>query len=268
VLHRIAICSVSLCLLAGLCLAQVDVNEKAAWDIWKMMESEPNDHPAVVAACEEFRKNNPRDPLIDVTRGIAAWHLLKVNDIPAAVKDLTSMLAKESTPLQKAADEMARTWLSRFDMEWVKRALGTYYRKEVQYPESLDALAGLPEKNRPPLTDRWGKPWAYSLVGFKLLEGFNNQKYTLRCHALGEDSDLADALEIPYAGRINLRPIQMADRDPANELIVFATTDESQKRVMLSERVAFGNIVLAYSGSRILILSDGNHWKFTARPTP
>lgn len=263
-MRRAVIHLVSFCLLAGACLAQAEANEKAVWSIWKMVESGTNAHSAVIAACEKFREDNPNDPLVEVTRGFAAWHLLKAGNRPAAAGLLTAMEKKSATPLESACAEMARTWLTRIEMENVKLALTKVHRRDIEYPESLDALTKLPEGSRPRMTDRWGKRWTYSLVGFNFLEGFRNQKYKLQSRALGEDSDLAEALELPYAGRINLRPVRTSS--PESGLIMFMTTNGTEEKVMLSEKVSSGNTVLAYSGNRILILSDGNHWKLTGKP--
>ena len=53
--------------------------------------------------------------------------------------------------------------------ELLAAALQVFYRKQVAYPKSLEQL---PAESRPPMNDRFGKPWNYQLTGFAKLTGF------------------------------------------------------------------------------------------------
>lgn len=263
-------------------------DEKSLWLLWKRHLDNPDNHTEIAALCEESGKKTPHDPFIAVSQGIAAWHLLKAGKIDSATKTLEHMLSKrpnlpatagvKAGHLHNAGSRMARAWLTRIDREKVKLALRKLYIKEIQYPKSLDTVKSLPKEHWPSLTDRWGKPWLYRLVGFKRLRGFYGQKYELKSTMLGRNSDLSKSLEIPYAGRIDLKPVKLIFSAYGKETVRFVTqssrsedtvtssTGKKEKSVILSVGAKSGGIFFVYMGKNILILSDGDYWKIMPKP--
>jgi hypothetical protein len=238
--------------------------------VWKLMSETPDDRAAVIAACGEFEKKRPGDPLTSVTRGITAWHLLQSGERKPAVQVLTRM-ASAAVParpdaLREAAVNMGRTWLTRLDREQVKAGLKTLYLRDVEYPESLEALKSLPGDIRPPLTDRWGKPWSYRLVGFRKLTGLANQKYELQARLLGRDSDLAEALQRPYAEGITLKPVKLVSAQAGRGVVQFTPPADASGEVILAVGAREGRVVFAYMGAKLIVLSDGNHWSVQPKP--
>lgn len=256
-----------------------DSSEKALWQLWKLQTEKPDDHAAVLAAYGEFEKQNPNDPLLIVMNGFVAWHLLKSEKTDEAERIFTEMLTERSIPLDKAAANIARSWLTRIDREKVKEALQQYYRKNVEYPPNLEPLAALPKEIRPPLTDRFGKTWSYSLIGYKHLKVPGNQKYQLESVKLGRTSDLAKKLCTPYESGIHLKPVRMISSTPGRETVQFdeelqseadktktAPKASKQKKIMLTVDTEVDGVFFAHAGKNILILSDNNYWAILPRP--
>ena len=250
-------------LLAGLVNAG-QPDERAFWDVWTIHSATTNDHKKVLAACGQFEKSAPGDPLIMVTRQLAAWRLLKLGRKDDAAALLTPMVSGATTGLKGAASEAARTWLTRLDRESLKQALQKEFVSEVAYPASLDALAG---SGIPPalFKDRWGEQWEYRLVGFEHISGLLNQKYELRSATLGASSDLGAALAAPYGGEIGLRAVRLGPAGSGTPLVEFSAGANSDP-AFLSVDATLGTITFAFMGDRIILLSDGSHWKAMSKP--
>jgi hypothetical protein len=159
---------------------------------------------------------------------------------------------------------MSRSWLTRLDREAVKEALRKVYLRDVAYPSRLDVWEE-GAADAPPLVDRWGKTWQYGLVGFRHIAGLRNQKYALRSRVLLMHSDLADALQVPYAARIRLKPLGLQTLASGKALITFDAGEETGP-ARLSVGARHGMTVLAYVGDYIIVLGDGDHWKALAKP--
>lgn len=239
-------------------------DERAFWDVWKLHSSTTNRHAEVLAACEGFATAAPADPLLPVTRHIAAWRLLKLGRHDEAAAILTPMVRDGAEGMQKVASDIARAWLTRLDRETLKDALQKVYLREVAFPDRLDVWAN-DTTNAPPLTDRWGKTWQYGLVGFKHIPGLRNQKYALRSRILLRHSDLAAALDVPYADRIRLKPVRLKTLDSGKALIEFDPGDDTGP-ALLTVGARHGLVALAYVGEHILLLGDGDHWKALSKP--
>lgn len=246
-------------------------DEKALWSLWQQHLA-ADDPAAVVAACGEFaEKNGPTDALRPVALEIAAWHLFKAGRHADAVRLLEPLTRHNGTEPAETAAFVARAWLTRVDREAVKTALKTYYHREIEFPPTLAAL----ESSDVPMTDRWGDPWQYRLTGFKHLKGMPAQKYELRSPTLGAASDLHEALDIPYAERITLTPRRLVSGQGATTVVEFVPSTASpdapehagQSAVYIALGAKLGSIFFPYMGPRLILLSDGNHWKPMARPS-
>jgi len=249
-------------------------DEKGLWTLWQQHESSPSNHADVVAACRQFAKRNPSDSLLPVARGIEAWHLFKLGRVEEGKALLLPRPAGEGNTVQKGAGELARGWLTRLDIEQVKKCLQAYYRKEVAYPASVDDVATHPDidKTLHPLTvDRWGARWRYRLVGFKGVPGFLDQRYEIACVKLGKTSDFREALELSYGDGIQIEPLRIAgDGAGPGSLVEFRKTGDGasteRKVFVLGAGRSWKGISLAYIGDNIIVACDRTHWKVFAKP--
>lgn len=241
--------------------------EKALWDLWQAHIAASNNHEEIYSKCAEFSAKTHYYPLTMVADGIAAWRLLKAGQQTNAVKILSKMEnISPSFPLASAAATMGKTWLTRIDRERVRTALKFYYRKNVEFPVSLDALQNLPAEIRPPFKDHFGKNWSYRIVNFKYVRGFKNQKYELLSTTLGTNSDLAVSLAKPYGSEIRLKPVKLMTGTPGRETFSFERTGEKKETVFIALGSSNNNVLFAFCGQRLIILSDGNHWSIITRP--
>ncbi len=236
-------------------------DEKVLWDVWCSGTNSSFEASELAETCKKLRTGAPQDPLTAVLSGIEAWNHLKRGDTIAATAIFNTMLVKgPATGLRKAGDEMARTWLTRMDREQVMPLLKEIYRRDIEFPSSLEALKSLGDKASYPLTDRWGKPWVYRKGS--AIKGMESQRFVLESSALGVRSDLKAALKIGYAERMDLKPVRMVPG-----LLVVVELKTAEGRSMLREEGDRANTVnLIYVGGYIIVLSDGNHWKVLPKP--
>ncbi len=236
-------------------------DEKVLWDVWCSGTNSSFEASEVAETCKKLRIRAPKDPLTVVLSGIEAWNHLKRGDTVTATAIFNTLLVKgPATGLRKAGDEMARTWLTRLDREQVLPLLKEIYRRDIEFPSSLEAFKTLGDKASPPLADRWGKPWVYRKGS--AIKGMESQRFILESSALGSRSDLKAALKMGYAERMDLKPVRMV---PGSLVVVELKTTDG--RSMLREEGDRANIVnLIYVGTHIIVLSDGNHWRVLAKP--
>lgn len=258
-------------------------DERGIWDVWKQHEAAPSEHEAVVAACQAFATARPRDPYTAVADTLAGWHLLKLGRTADAVARMEPYTERDTEPLARGAHMVAASWLTRLDRDQIKKALQFYYRREIGYPRNLRELAeykGLPESLAFQAKDRWGNPWEYRLTGFSKIANLLNQKHQLRSSKLGDGSDLARALALPYGSGIQIKPVAVQPglreglelleievlSDPGEET---ATQNDSAQRAHLAivgEGTLTDGAFLAHIGKHILVVCDRYHWKLFAKP--
>lgn len=257
-------------------LGASETQEKSLWTLWSLQTNTSARHEDIVAACQQMQKASPTNPLLPVGQGLAAWHSLhlgKTNEAFVLLSEMaavaTATAAAPTTPTAMAGAEMGRRWLTRLDREKVRGALAAYYRNAIEYPINLQPLKKtMPgEKDLPlPLADRWGAPWQYQLAAFKVIKGARGQRYLLQSKTLGESSDLAKALERPYAGRILLQPVSLTISGGGVQNVVFQTPGDRPEKILLSEGGQATGVTLTYIGVKILILCDGDHWQVIPAP--
>jgi len=287
-LGHTATARVGLCLLAlavatcGPATAQtVAPDEKGILTLWTRHVDATEDHAGIGTAARKFSEAAPRDALATVARGIEAWHLLKAGEQEQATKVYTYMLraapppgtaATTTAPLYTAAADMARTWLTRMDRDQVKLALRAYYRKHVEYPETLAAVATLREKPVFPKTDRWGTTWSYRLAPLRIIKDVSGQRYELNSTNLRAWPELADALKLPYAAGIAIEPVKIVTAAPGRQTVQFARAGSDEGAAAQDAYLTLGadsdGVFFAYLGQHLIILSDGNHWKILPKPRP
>ncbi|MEA3212672.1 MAG: hypothetical protein QOE70_5729 [Chthoniobacter sp.] len=247
----------------AICFASLTAHaaeEEAVLELWKQHLATPDDHEAVVKACQEFTGAHAGDPLLPVVRGLEAWHTLRAGRRAEALQLMAADLTAPPGPVTDGARRLALGWMTRVDREQVAAALQAYYRKQVAYPKSLEQL---PQETRPPLSDRFGKPWTYKLTGFAKLPGFTDQKYSLQSAVLGDVSDFKGAVQLPYAARIVAVPVQVLPA-PGDTLAVKFNLARGAAVVGMGQ--AAGDLYLAYVGTRIVVVCDFTHWKIFPRP--
>ncbi len=261
------------CLFLSLALATQAANERGVWTLWQTGTNNPGDHAAIIAACDAFVKANQGDPFIAVAQTISAWHLLKTGRTDEARSIFSEWMRGSGDPVHAAARELARAWLTRLDMEDVKRALKMYYRMEVRYPDALAQIAThprIPASDRPPESDRWGRKWAYKTLEFKSISGFRGQKYSIESPMLGDLSELDKALAVPYADLIRLEAARvMGGAGGGSPLVQFLRTGadaKSDAAVVIQRGSIVEGVFLAYVGERLVIVCDRQHWRVMPIP--
>ena len=251
-------------------------DEKGLWDLWKRHEASSSNHTALVHACRQFAERNPSDALLPVARGIEAWHLFQLGHVEEGRALLLPYLQGTGDAVRNGAGELARGWLTRMDIEQVKKSLQAYYREEVAYPSAVADVAahpGIDKTLHPPEADRWGTPWRYRLVGFRGVPGFLDQRYEIASAKLGKTSDFLEALGIPYGDGIRMEPLRLAGSGAGpGALVEFRKTaagegSPTERQVfVLGEGRSWKGISLAYIGDNILVTCDRTHWKLFAKP--
>jgi hypothetical protein len=237
-------------------------DERGLWRVWVAATNNPADHAAVIDACRSFSARSPQDPLVVVAKGMEAWHQLKCGGTNEAVRLLEPLLAVpgNATPLQVAGATIARSWLTRIDREQVLAALRKLYLRDIEFPQSLDAVKTLKAAPLPPLADRWGMPWVYRRQS--PIKGMKPQQYLVESSRLGSRSALGGALALPYAGNITLEPVSPSTIN--SDTYEFAAPQ--QKAIFLQTGAERDGVTVAYLGVNLIVLSDENHWRVVLKP--
>ena len=235
-------------------------DEDALLELWKQHTGTPDDHEAVVKACRDFAAAHAADPLLPMVRGIEAWHRLRAGRRGEALQIFAADLTAPPGPVTDGARRVAQGWMTRGDRDQAAAALQAYYGKHVAYPKTLDQL---PADGRPPLNDRFGKPWNYKLTGFAKVPGFNDQKYSLQSAVLGDVSDFKGAVALPYAARIVAVPQQVLAAPGNTQAVKFNVAGSA---AVVGVGQAAGDLFLAFVGAKIIVVCDYTHWKILPRP--
>lgn len=247
--------------------------ERALWELWELHVNNIDRHFTVVEGCRSYARDRPASRFIPVALGLEAWHLLRGGRSGEAFKALEALDAPEprenrlaEDPLRMAGRRIARAWMTRLDRETVCQALRKVYLKKVEYPQALSALESmLPEGNVPPFHDRWGAQWVYAAKGFQRLKGFEGHRYQLESASLPGTSVFKDEIGKDYGARIVFEPLAVTRNADGVETIRFRDTQQNQD-VQLAVATTLQNIRVDYCGERIIVLSDGNHWRVVTRP--
>lgn len=193
--------------LVSLSLSAATPQEEAFIRVWSVHSRTPQDHKAVIEACQSVMdKSSTLGDYLPVVKTLAAWHLLAGGNTSDATRIFESALATDkstSKPLARYADIMARRWLTRLDCGQVEKALKAYYTDNVEYPASLAPLQSLAKDKVPPKNDRFGDPWVYKTEAFSKLTKVANQRFALSSKNLGNRATkLTPALLGAYGKKI------------------------------------------------------------------
>jgi len=240
--------------------------ERELWSFWKKHSVDVENHADMVSLCQTYAQRYPDDSFLPVIRSMEAWHQLHLGKTEEARRLLLPQLEAEADALERGAQRLARSWMTRLEREKVVAALQYYYRKEVRYPSRLEELvsfAGMPDAKTLPLKDTWGRTWRYRLVGYKGMPGFLDQKYSLGSSSIQPPMDAAKAVLLPYAKEMNLQPIRVGGGGaPGVSVVKLEYTsgpNQGQSAVgQVGEEVE--GFTVAYAGSGLVLLCDSLHW--------
>jgi hypothetical protein len=249
--------------------AEPSPDETALHRLWLLHLATPGNHETVITACRAFETQYPESVLFPVARGLLAWRLMKDGQTADAGKALAALSDPRRSTFDAPAAEMARRWLTRLDVETVRAALRVHYQKQIAYPSSLDDLV-LPKNHpRPPKTDRWDQPWKYEAAGLQHIAGTPGQTYRLQSLTLGAHSDLASALQRPYAGTLKVRAVQtIPGKDGGHPSVSFELAGARPRLMILAPGSITDAFTFCHAGETILVLSDGEYWLVLPRPRP
>ncbi len=236
--------------------------EDAFLRTWGVHARAPQDHKAVIAACQTVMdRASTLGDYLPAVKTLAAWHLLASGNRTDAVRIFESALTqgRAADPVARYADNMARRWLSRIDQESVEKALKAYYIDNVEYPSSLAPLFNLPKDKAPPKTDRFGTPWVYKTEGFSRLKTAPNQRYTLYSQTIGVRASSLSAMPTDTYG---LKRASLVARRGTNPLSVEFETDTEAgvQRGIATENGLINGIrfLRIDSDNRFALLVDGD----------
>lgn len=163
--------------IAGICLAITATAHAAAPQDFLAAHQQ-----ASAEAWQQFAKQHPDDALAPLARYYAAAATAQSSS-EAAIKLLRESPAKTDTPLGKLVDDSRRTLLAQLLMQKLHRPLRQYYRKQVQYPASLDELVEAKLIEPPDLLDPWGERFEYQAKPRPTMPKVKRQTYELRCRS-------------------------------------------------------------------------------------
>ena len=86
----------------------------------------------------------------------------------------------------------------------------------------------------------------------------------LQSSVLGETTELAKALKLPYAAGIDLRPVRLVSGAAGTAVLFEAGTEKP----LLTVGTAQGRVTFAWMGAETIVLSNGDHWQLLRRPPP
>jgi hypothetical protein len=244
--------------------------ESGIWLLWTRHSAAVSNHAQHAEAFQAFAARRPPDPFAPMAITLQAWHLLQLGRT-AEAQALLQPLADQppADPIARGARELARGWLSLLDRERLAAALERYRVREIRYPERLADLESWPHLGeRPPFQDRWGNRWEYQTERLRSMPSLLGQRYSLGSRMLGDTRDFKTALALPYAGRIDLRPVQVRtvpNRQPIIEFVIEgAPAGTSPAMVMVGS--AHQDITVAYASASLIVLHDRLHWKLVQTP--
>ena len=209
--------------------------ETAFLSVWTVHSQSPDNHAAVIAACQRVMDTSATlGEFLPVVKTLAGWHLLASGKEADAIRVLESVLTtdKKPAPMARYADIMARRWLSRLDIRKVDAALKSHYAAHVEYPSSLAPILSLPKPATPAKTDRFGDGWIYRLSGFSRLTDLKAQRYVLYSKTLG--TSLSRLSDLPFTAYSPQKSVTFLSRKMTTPLTIEIETvvnGEKQKGV-------------------------------------
>jgi len=119
---------------------------------------------------------------------LAVELLTRQNDPQAAEAQLQQIRApqQDATATDAAVEKAARRLRAYLQMDRLATQLRQHYRREVRYPETLDALVQRKLAEPADLIDPFGQPFAYEARARASMPNVPRQVFTLRCASTGD----------------------------------------------------------------------------------
>lgn len=237
-----------------------DSDEAIFGRLFRLHLATPTGHVALAAQAGQAAASLPPGPYRAAAQAVQAWRLLRAGQPAEARAVYLALSADAAAPTPLA--ELARRWLTRLDREEVRAALQKAWARDIRFPESLDALP----PPRPPLKDRWDRPWTYKPRALKLLKA-DAQRYDLQSPGLGADSDLAAALDRPWPLELPIRPLGVSTAAGSTPVVTFETLSKKPaEKSMVSEGKSWNGLALIKVGPHALLLSNGDYVFLPLKP--
>ncbi len=248
--------------------------EDAFIQIWGIHRQTPDTHETVLKACRETIQKRGADgtpllgPYLPVVRTIEGWRLLMLARTAEAVKAFEAAIdpQRSSDGIVRAADAVARRWLSRLDRETVAATLKAYHREQVEFPVDLSVFGAWPKERQPPLRDRMGDPWVYRLTDFRRLKAVARQQYSLYSLTIGRETSTLDAALQKTQPDTPIAFVRKGAATPALVEFRIGTAPELKNTIIQEGNLSEGlRFVALDSQSRFALLTDSDFW-LTALP--
>lgn len=242
-------------------------SERAFLDIWERHLDAPDAHVQVADEARLLLASRTLETEWSAAvQTLLAWRLLQAGRTEAAAERFEAVLTRRSDrPVGRAAETMARRWLTRMDREIVRAALRAHFARHVAFPERLDALSFPEDMPPPPLTDRFGTPWDYRLETYTRLSGLPAHRYRLQSRTLGAQTDLDIARNIPYPRADHIRVLRQVSSQPV--AIAFEIDRQGETdTVTLAEGGRFGSIRFVRRGADVALLTEQDDFWMVVRP--
>jgi len=167
--------------------ARADETSAAFLATWRDARDEPKP-----AAWEAFAAKYPKHDLARAAKILAAADHLRKNDAAKAIAAAAPLAGAE-----KGYAAAARGVLARARMIALAAQLKAYYKKHVEYPESLQQLVETKIATQADVTDPFGQAWGYLPAARATMPDLPRQTFTITCTSLGNarNTDLAKALD-------------------------------------------------------------------------
>ena len=157
---------------------------------------------------QKFVEQNNADDLGQLAKLLAGIELLRRSDDVTGMSKVLAYFqfrlpAKPTSPdapkpsyLQKQIAATGKGLTARVQMLQLGQKLQKYYRKHVEYPQTLDELVAEGSADAADLIDPFGEPFAYQPRARKLMPDLPWQTFSLRCASIdAERRDLDKCLQ-------------------------------------------------------------------------
>ena len=153
-------------------------------------------------------------------------------------------------PVVSAVRELSRVWLARAQMQEIDAVLLGYYRHNVTFPSSLDAVM---KDISAAQKDPWGQPWVYKPLTPGGLKRHINQRYQIGPTRFPQLATFKDAIRkrTPPAAawKITLRSIG------GGTALEFRSTGAEQSVATLQPGGSVGGNMLVFIGDRWALMA-------------
>lgn len=154
-------------------------------------------------------------------------------------------------PVVSAVRELSRVWFARVQMQEIDAALLAYYRNNVAFPLSLDAVM----KDIPAAAqkDPWGQPWVYKPVTPGGLKRHINQRYQIGPTRFPQLATFKDAVRkrTPPTAAWKITPRSIG----GGTALEFRSTGAEQSVATLQPGGSVGGNMLVFIGDRWALMA-------------